>query len=58
MELEAKLARMYANRTVFYRAVVGSLSEDRNADVVFGQFMAVAVQGALGHVGKKFPQAS
>ena len=49
---------MYANRTVFFRAVVGSLSEDRNADVVFGQFMAVAVQGALGHVGKKFPQAS
>jgi len=58
MELEAKLARMYANRTVFYRAVVGSLSEDRDADVVFSQLMTVAVKSALGHVGKKFPQSS
>ena len=58
MEFEAKLARVYANRTVFYRAVIGRLSEDRNADVVFCQFMTMAMKRAFGHVGKKFPQSS
>jgi hypothetical protein len=58
VEFQAQLACMYADRTVFYRAVVGSLPEDGDADVVFGQFMAVAVNGTFGHVRQKFAQAS